>query len=94
MKLNNTMKSILTVGAVALPALMFVNCGAEETFDCAKVCNRYQECFDSDYDVEACTDRCDDTDDVNDADECESCIDGLSCTESFTCTAECASIVP
>ena len=67
---------------------------AAERVDCRDVCSRYQECFDSDYDVDECVAECSDSDDTNSADECESCIDGQSCTESFACTAECAGIVP
>ena len=87
--------SLILAGALLAPLLMSTSCTqAQERIDCQKVCDRYQECFDSDYDVAACVDRCDDTDDVNDAAECESCIDGLSCTESFACTTECAGLVP
>jgi hypothetical protein len=67
---------------------------AAERVDCNAVCSRYQECFDSDYDVDDCVARCSDSDDTNAADECEACIDDASCAESFACTPECAGIVP
>lgn len=79
-------------------------CSAEDvisnTIDCNDVCSRYKDCFDSDYDVSACTQECED-DASSDADkerrleECDDCIDGLSCTETvFECSGECAGIVP
>lgn len=88
----------LTCLALAISAFGFgceVAENIDEATDCRRVCDRYAECFDSDYDVSACVDRCTDgNDDGNVADECEACVDGLSCTESFTCTAECANVVP
>lgn len=72
----------------------------DEETDCRAICGRYEECFDEDYDVEGCVDRCNDMTDADGgdphaADECEACIDERSCTESvFPCAAECASIVP
>ena len=65
-----------------------------EKIDCTKVCNRYQECFNSDYDVDKCVDRCSNNDDVNKAEKCESCIDDVSCVASFACVPECVGIVP
>ena len=89
----NIFTKTMAVSMIALPLL--AGCSqVSEKIDCTKVCNRYQECFDSDYDVDACVDECSNNDDVNEADECESCIDDLSCTESFACTPECAGIVP
>lgn len=39
-------------------------CGAEDeidrTLDCHGICDNYQDCFDSDYDVSECRDRCED----------------------------------
>lgn len=84
---------IIALSIFTLP--MFLGCSnVAERIDCSKVCNRYQECFDSDYDVDKCVDECSNDDDVNEADQCEACIDGASCTESFACVSECAGIVP
>ena len=72
----------------------------DAAFDCAEVCGRYHDCFDADYDVGACRDRCRTASD-NDAtvrsraDACEACIDGMSCTgATFNCVQDCSSIVP
>lgn len=67
---------------------------------CGDVCQRYSDCFDEDYDVEACTDRCEDEatpDEEKEAEleECDACIDDESCTGAlFECTAECGQFVP
>jgi hypothetical protein len=67
---------------------------------CKDVCQRYASCFDSDYNVQACTDRC--TADAT-ADEekeerlelCNECIDDESCAGAvFDCTTECSPFVP
>ena len=66
--------------------------------DCTAICDRYQECFDDNYDTSRCTDRCEDMDRRNEmeaVDDCESCIDDRSCAEAvFPCAVECAGIVP
>ena len=73
---------------------------ADEVIDCHKICNKYKECLNNDYDVGACVDRCEDkaanSDNASDqADACESCIDDKSCAGStFACVAECAAFVP
>ena len=65
------------------------------SIDCHQVCQRYADCFKSDYDVDGCTDRCES--DAN-ADEdresrlgmCDACIDDKSCSEAtFSCADEC-----
>jgi len=72
---------------------------ADEAFDCNMICNRYSDCFDANYDVAACVDRCEnnaaDSDTFSDhADDCENCLDDRSCTGSFACIDECSGIVP
>ena len=68
--------------------------------DCSQVCDRYAECFDDDYDVERCTNECDDAaqnaDDAdNRLDQCENCLDDRACAESvFPCAVDCAGVVP
>ena len=63
------------------------------------ICDRYKTCFDADYDVSSCEDRCRDDADTEGyatkADNCSKCIDDKSCTSAtFTCVADCAGIVP
>lgn len=67
---------------------------------CGEVCERYADCFDADYDVDGCTDRCESRA-MNDEDRerrlemCETCIDDRSCSEAtFDCTDDCLGIVP
>jgi hypothetical protein len=88
-----------------LAAFTTVACGDDpeeitNRITCGDVCQRYADCFDANYDVEACTDRC--TNDAT-ADEekeerlelCNACIDERSCTGAvFSCTAECTPFVP
>ena len=68
--------------------------------DCHSVCKRYADCFNADYDVDGCSDRCDNSAD-SDAERqrklraCNSCIENRSCTETtFVCATDCAGIVP
>jgi hypothetical protein len=71
----------------------------DEAFDCAQICGRYSDCFDANYDVDACRNRCESNADTepgfaDKADACENCLDDRSCTGSFACTSECVGIVP
>jgi hypothetical protein len=73
---------------------------ADAAFDCYQVCNKYKTCFNSSYDVKACTDRCreaasKDNHYKDKADICETCIDDRSCVSAtFSCATECGGIVP
>jgi len=92
------MKTLLIASVFA----SFVSLGAlgcdeaDEVIDCAKICEKYDECIDEDTDVGACIDECEDTADQSEdaadqADACESCIDDRSCTgATFNCAVECA----
>lgn len=98
------MTRYLVLSAVAL-ACVASACGdatdpISNRITCGDVCERYRDCFDEDYDVEGCTDRCenDATDDEEkeaELEECSACIDDESCTGAvFECTTECAAFVP
>jgi hypothetical protein len=73
---------------------------AETAVDCGSICDRYKECFDKDYDVDACGENCkeqaDKSRDYRDkADDCHACIDDHSCVGSgFSCLTECVGVVP
>ncbi len=90
-------KTLLTFASL----LLLNGCGViDNAFDCNTICNRYKNCFDSNYDVAACATRCR-TDSGNDpdykrkADVCTACIDDRSCTAAtFNCAPSCGSIVP
>ena len=99
--MNRILLKMITLAAFATVTLTAAACDGplEQRFDCNAVCNRYADCFDSDYDVSECNATCNAEGDEDDSyrervDDCESCLDGESCAESFSCTAECAGIVP
>ena len=89
-----------TILAALLPTLLLSCSAVEDALNCRQVCEKYQECFDSDYDVGECVDACtdeaaEDDDYSRRVDVCESCIDGLSCGEAtFDCATNCVGIVP
>lgn len=90
----------LLVGVVAAASSGSGCDSAKAAFDCQSVCQRYKDCFKSDYDVGQCRDQCrskaeNDTTWQNKADDCASCIDDKSCAAAtFSCVTECAGIVP
>jgi hypothetical protein len=90
-----------------LPSFFVVACAfgvgcneIEQHAECVDVCDRYNECFDSSYDTEACIDRCSDDADQSAAfasqlNVCEACQDDRACSETvFPCADDCAGIVP
>jgi hypothetical protein len=94
------MKRLLAVLAIGL-GFAITSCDEiDEAFDCQQVCSRYQDCFDSSYDVGRCRANCraradNDSSVKAAADACEACIDDMSCSgATFNCGASCASIVP
>lgn len=97
------MKSIITL--VLLPVLLVgAGCSGDNevdrVIDCHSICDRYSECFDSDYDVDECRGSCESEADADAefedrVDSCEACIDEASCTEgTFSCADDCVGIVP
>jgi hypothetical protein len=96
------MKTLIIATVLAsFVSLGLVACDeADEAIDCAKICEKYDECIDEETDVTQCIDECEDTADQNDdladqADDCESCIDDRSCTgATFNCAIECAPFLP
>lgn len=76
-------------------------CGtADAIFDCQQVCSRYADCYDPNYDIDACRSRCrtaseKDPSVRSDADQCNACIGDKSClAATFSCGAVCGTIVP
>jgi len=73
---------------------------ADTAVDCGSICDRYKECFDSDYNVDDCAENCkkeaDKSEDYrHSADDCHACIDDHSCVAGgFSCLTECVGIVP
>lgn len=84
--------------------LTFAGCSdAEDVItsapECTDVCDRFQDCFDDDFDVVGCAQDCtdaaiDDEEFQDRVEECNACVDRTCDAEEFTCTAVCAGIVP
>ena len=68
--------------------------------DCHQVCQRYADCFKSDYDVDGSNDKCensadDDAQRERKLETCDSCIEDRSCKHAtFNCADDCLGIVP
>jgi hypothetical protein len=96
------MKNLTIAGLFAFGALLFFGCNpVDNAVDCHAICDRYQTCFNAEYDVAACESRCredanaDNDDYTTRADGCSNCIDDKSCASAtFTCAPACAGIVP
>lgn len=97
--MSTTIKAFLVCAALALGACDAAE-DVDEAADCEQICDKYQECFDSNYEVDSCYDRCteraDDMENRDQEDSCADCIDNNeSCGEAtFNCTDECIGIVP
>lgn len=101
------MKNRLMSWGLSALFLTLVGAGCSDTIDeitnhvdCRQVCSRYSECFDADYDIDGCADKCENSADASETREaklerCDACIDDKSCTgAAFNCADECAGIVP
>lgn len=96
--------SLLLAGVAAALTVAVVGCGdtvdeVTNSISCGEVCEQYSDCFDADYDVDGCTDRCENDATASEDKErrleiCNACIDDRSCTATFNCSNDCASIVP
>lgn len=94
------MRSLIVV---SLAYVLALGCSAkddvEAEIDCHSICQRYSDCFDADFDVSACQDRCEDKADrdpdyQDEIDECDNCIDDRSCTGgAVACATECVGIL-
>lgn len=100
-KLHRLGCSLAFIGVTALLSACGDTADEVEThFDCHSVCKRYADCFNADYDVDGCEDKCENSADDNQSrqaklDSCADCIDDRSCTgATFNCSDECAGIVP
>jgi hypothetical protein len=89
----------MLIAAIAITGL--AACGpVDSALDCHAICGRYASCFDSKYDTGACETRCRDNAAKDStykrkADTCNACINDRACASAtFSCTADCASVVP
>ncbi|HEY1097922.1 MAG TPA: hypothetical protein VGF99_03300 [Myxococcota bacterium] len=91
--------SFVVGGIIACDGPFSDDDGAEFETDCRQVCEEYKDCYDVDFDADACTSECID-ESVNSAsfrdsvDDCEECMDDESClAQSFTCNSECSGVI-
>ena len=96
--IGNWTKTLIVTFGIALSASA---CDTiDNAIDCNTVCDRYRDCYNADYDVDACASRCreassKDSDYQSKADKCDTCIGPKSCiAATFACSVECGSIVP
>ncbi len=98
MNLLPTLRALMLT-AFAAVCVAQSGCAIENAIDCLGICNRYKDCYDSNYDVSACSDRCRSNSSNDDyerkVDACNDCLDGKSCAgATFACGAECSSVLP
>jgi hypothetical protein len=95
---------VLIAALVGIVSFVVGSSGCDDTdqigtaFDCDTVCDRYRDCFDQSYNVDACQDRCEsraaNESFRNSVDACEDCIGRNSCLSmTFNCPS-CDTIVP
>jgi len=87
--------------ALLFSSLALAGCGAvDAAIDCQSICSRYSSCWDANYDIQGCEERCrshasSDTEYRQRADSCNACISGRACpSATFNCGTECSSVVP
>lgn len=74
----------------------WAGCGL--TADCARFCNRFEQCLDSTLDEPRCVDACadwadGDEDRIDRVDGCVACIDDRGCLDAvLSCTGACVGI--
>ncbi len=89
-----------TIGAFAIGACSSTVDEVTNSIDCHTVCQRYADCFNADYDVDGCSDKCANSADADNERQrklkmCDTCIDDRSCPAStFNCADDCLGIVP
>lgn len=95
--------STLLLASLSSVLLASLSAGCADTiaqaYDCHSVCNTYKDCIDSNYDVGACVDRCenhasDDQAFADQADSCQQCVDDRACSENWPCLDNCIGVVP
>lgn len=97
--LKHVLMSLATLVFLAPAATLIGTSNAGQGSECADICTRFKGCYATDYDVIACTDRCEDisgmrADFGTRADACADCLDQNTCSAGFACAVECAGIVP
>jgi uncharacterized membrane protein YgcG len=106
--MTKTIRSALFLGAALSAIVTFTAIsGCEDDDDvavvttgasCSTACGRYQACFNSAYDVAACTSSCqsamaNNTIVATDVDDCIDCIGANTCSPAFNCVDACDLVV-
>jgi hypothetical protein len=96
--------AVMLVGAALALIVSFVGAGgceeAQNAFNCADLCNRYQDCFDKTYDTSACEIRCESYANVNAAthdaaNRCQNCLNQSACAQATAVNCpDCAGLIP
>ncbi len=87
------------IAGAGILALTLVGCGDDikNYVHCHEVCDRYQECAESSFDVNGCASRCSDKagDDLaysRSINECNACQETRSCAEAAVCLPKCPNV--
>jgi hypothetical protein len=100
LRLSTALFLAFTAAALAIGACSSTVDEVTNSIDCHGVCKRYADCFNADYDVDGCTDKCENNADASDERQrklnmCDTCIDDRSCkAATFNCADDCVGIVP
>lgn len=94
------MKRLMLAGFVAL--LAAAGCDpVTNAIDCHGICDRYNTCYDKNYDTGACETRCrnnanSNSDYMQESQTCSACLDNNKdcASTTFNCVGECSGIVP
>ena len=69
---------------------------ADELLQCTDICNAYIDCNNSEADLDACVDACEDQESNTTAEfeGCEDCVDSNACENNvWQCDAECEAVI-
>jgi hypothetical protein len=85
---------LLSALALWLGTTAFACSHVSDYVHCHKVCDRYQECNNSSFDVNGCSSRCEKVAQKDKAysrtvNECNACLETRACGESQACWAQC-----
>lgn len=89
----------LAAGLLIASVLTITACSsdeADELLQCSDICNAYIDCNNSDADVAACIDACEDQEsNTTPAFEgCEDCVDNNACEDNvWQCEVECEAVI-
>lgn len=94
-----TLIAFLFFGLLGTASLTITACDsdeADELLQCADICNAYIDCTNSEADVDACVDACEDQESNTTPafETCEDCVDTNACENNvWQCEPECAEVI-